>query len=258
MLFSWLKRRRRAKLLAEPFPAEWLVHLQENFAQFGTLAESEQAKLRDDLRIFIAERDWDGCGGLPMTDEIKVTVAGQACLLVLGLSIDLYRRVPTILVYPEGYRVPVKEPLGGDAYLESESSRLGEAHYGGPVILSWDEVLEGGRHPGSGSNLVFHEFAHQLDMADGSVDGTPPMDSRELARRWHDIMSREFRRLERDSRSSRDTVLDPYGLTNEAEFFAVVTECFFDSPTPLRDEHAGLYELLREYYRQDPAERAER
>jgi Mlc titration factor MtfA (ptsG expression regulator) len=255
MLFSWLKRRRRAQILAQPFSPEWLEDLKANVAHYRQLSQAEQAKLRDDLRIFISERDWEGCGGLPMTDEIKVTIAAQACLLILGLTIDFYRRVPTILVYPTGYRAPAKESMGGDAYLETESSRLGEAHYGGPVILSWDEVLDGGQHPGAGTNLVFHEFAHQLDMLDGSVDGTPPTDSRAQARRWHDVMSAEFRRLARDNEAGRETVLDPYGLTNEAEFFAVATECFFDAPGPLREEHPDLYTLLQEYYRQDPAAR---
>jgi Mlc titration factor MtfA (ptsG expression regulator) len=255
MLFPWSKRHRRDALLAEPFPPDWLGHLNANVAIYSRLSETEQAKLRDDLRIFIAEREWEGCGGLPLTDEIKVTVAALACLLVLGLDIDLYRRVPTILVYPKGYRAPVQEPMGGDTYLETESSRLGEAHYGGPVILSWDEVLEGGRHPGSGSNLVFHEFAHQLDMLDGTVNGTPPLTDHRLAKRWHDIMNAEYRRLERDTRAGRQSVLDPYGLTNEGEFFAVATECFFDSPGPLRDEHPKLYKLLSDYYRQDPTAR---
>jgi MtfA peptidase len=255
MLFSWLKRRRRRQLLAQPFPSEWLDILTSNVAYYHLLADTEQAKLRDDLRVFIAERQWEGCGGLEMTEEIQVTVAAQACLLVLARDIDLFRRVQTILVYPTGYRAPTQEPMGGETYLESESARLGEAHYGGPVILSWDEVLEGGRHPGGGSNLVLHEFAHQLDMLDGSMDGTPPLDSRKQARRWRKVMSMEFRRLSRADAVGRTSLLDPYGLTNEAEFFAVATETFFDQPGPLRDEHPELYDLLREYYRQDPASR---
>src|SRR5262245_58421391 len=114
MLFSWLRNRRRKALLAQPFPAEWLGYLRRNVVYYGYLTEAEQAKLRDDLRVFIAEKDWEGCGGLQVTDEMKVTIAAQAMLLVLAIPHDYYSRVPTILVYPHGYVVPgVQEDIGG-------------------------------------------------------------------------------------------------------------------------------------------------
>ncbi len=173
MLFSWLKKRRRRKILTEPFPPAWLDVVHNNVAHYQSLTGAEQAKLRDDLRIFIAEREWEGCGGLEMTDEIKVTIAAQACLLVLALDLDLYRKVQTILVYPSAYRAPPEIGILEAPRLVEEKDLLGEARYRGPVSLSWDEVLKGGRQPGTGENLVFHEFAHQLDMADGLIDGTP-------------------------------------------------------------------------------------
>jgi Mlc titration factor MtfA (ptsG expression regulator) len=255
MLFSWLRRRRRRKILARPFPPEWLGYLRKNVAHYQYLSEAEQAKLRDDLRIFIAEKYWEGCGGLHMTDEIKVTIAAQACLLLLNLEHNYYDRVLTILVYPHGYQVRGPEGGLGGAILEGTTDRLGEAHYRGPVILAWDEVLADGRHPNRGQNLVFHEFAHQLDMLDGVIDGTPPLRDRNQARRWHDIMTTEYQRLIRASEQGRATLLDKYGTTDEAEFFAVATECFFDRPTAMAQRHPQLYDLLREYYRQDPAAR---
>src|SRR5215831_808516 len=134
MLLSRLQRRRRRKLLAEPFPSKWLEYLQKNVAHYRFLSEAEQARLRDDLRIFIAEKSWEGCGGLRMTDEIKVTIAAQACLLVLGLEHNYYDRVQSILVYPRGY-LARDQHLGPDGVIREGESRLGEAHYRGPVIL---------------------------------------------------------------------------------------------------------------------------
>jgi Mlc titration factor MtfA (ptsG expression regulator) len=224
-------------------------------AQYRFLSEAEQQKLRDDLRVFIADRYWEGCNGLVLTDEMKVTVAAQACLLILGLEPALYNRLKTILIYPRGYAGPEQRPLGGPAILESQSARLGEAHYRGPVILSWEDVLEEGRSPRWGKNLVFHEFAHQLDMLDGAANGTPPLASAEEARRWKNVMTSEFRQLVEASERGKATLLDQYGAENEAEFFAVATECFFDRPVQLSRRHPQLYALLRDYYRQDPAKR---
>jgi hypothetical protein len=253
MVFSWLKQRRREKILAQPFPAEWLEHLQKNVACYGYLSPADRAKLRDDLRVFVAEKNWEGCGGLVMTAEIKVTIAALACLMALGLDRDCFARVLSILVYPSEYKVPVQRSHG-PLIVEGHDQRLGEAWYRGPVILSWDDVLWDARHPGEGGNLVFHEFAHQLDMLDRESDGTPPLGTRDQYRRWREVMTAEYDQLIADARAGRQTLLDPYGTTNEAEFFAVVTECFFDLPAPLRAEHPRLYQLLREYYRQNPVE----
>src|SRR5712692_5488815 len=135
MFFSWLKRSRRQKLLAEPFPAEWLRFLHDNVAHYHYLTEPEQAKLRDDLRVFVAEKRWEGCGGLQITDEIKVTIAAQACLLVLAMEEeDCFARVKSILVYPSGYRGP-SERDGATGFV-FDDAREGEAWYRGPVVLS--------------------------------------------------------------------------------------------------------------------------
>jgi Mlc titration factor MtfA (ptsG expression regulator) len=251
MIFSWLKRWRRRRLLARPFPETWLGYLRKNVAHYDYLTAAEQAKLRDDLRVFVAEKNWEGCGGLRMTDEIKVTIAAQACLLVLALEHNYYDRVLSVLVYPHGY-------LGGGdgegGHFRGEG-RLGEAWYRGPVVLAWDHVRYEGRHPREGHNVVYHEFAHQLDMLDGVINGTPPLAGKEQAKRWHEVMTAEYQRLVSASEHGRATLLDHYGATNEGEFFAVCTECFFDRPVEMRRQHPQLYDLLREYYRQDPAER---
>jgi MtfA peptidase len=256
MLFSWLKSNRRRTLLAEPFPSEWLSYLHKNVLHYSWLSEAEQARLRDDLRVFSAEKHWEGCGGLEINDEMKVTVAAHACLLILGLNIDCYNRVPTILIYPSGFQIPSKYD-GTDVIFEGDAA-IGQAVYRGPVILSWEDVLAEGRDPGGGRNVVFHEFAHELDMLNGSIDGTPLLETDELTQRWQQVMTREFERLIAASDRGQATLLDDYGATNEGEFFAVATECFFNQPVEMQRRHRRLYELLREYYRQDPAARSSR
>ncbi|HEV3439621.1 MAG TPA: M90 family metallopeptidase [Gemmata sp.] len=251
MLFSWLDRRRREHILAAPFRADWLDYLQKNVALYSFLSATDQAKLRDDLRIFISEKSWEGCGGLTMTDEIKVTIAAQACLLLLGVEHEYFDHVQTILVYPSAYRAPDGE-VGPDGVVHEGIGRLGEAWPGGPVILGWDAVLEGGRNPEKGNNVVLHEFAHQLDFLDGLADGTPPLRSAEEYRRWHAVMTAEYDRLCKASDQGKATVLDQYGATNPAEFFAVATECFFEKPLQLQHSHPQMYDVLRDYYFQNP------
>lgn len=255
MLFSWLKKRRRRKVLAASFPAAWEDYLQRNVAHYRFLTPAEQARLRDDLRIFIAEKNWEGCGGLAMTDEIQVTIAAQACLLVLGMEHNYFDRVQSILVYPHGFVDP-RENAGAGGLLRMTGVPLeGQAVYLGPVILSWDEVRDESRHPRRGRNVVFHEFAHQLDMLDGVINGTPPLVDRQQRERWKRVMTAEYRKLLEASAEGRATLLDQYGTTNEGEFFAVATECFFDRPAEMERRHPELYDLLRTYYRQDPAAR---
>jgi Mlc titration factor MtfA (ptsG expression regulator) len=254
MLFSWLRNRRRRNLLAEPFPATWDTILQENVKHETVLGETERRKLRQVVQIIVAEKEWEGCRGLDMTEEITVTIAGLAAVLILGFEDFYFDNVQTILVYPDEFVVREEHSIAGNVLIEEDSGRLGEAHKRGPVILTWKEVCENGRRPGFGQNLVFHEFAHQLDMLNGEFDGTPNLPTRALRERWGRVMQHEFRRLERAERHGRRTLLDPYGLENPAEFFAVTTECFFDAPQAMRERYPELYELFRDYYRQDPAQ----
>lgn len=256
MVFTWLRQRRRNRILATSFPAVWMEYLNDNVEHYSLLTESEQKKLRDDVQVFVAEKNWEGCGGLELTEEMKVTIAAQACLMALGLEGDVFAGVLSILVYPTSYAVPQERSYEGWS-ISGESARQGESWYRGPVILSWQDVCRDSLHPGGGRNLVWHEFAHQIDMLDRSTNGTPPLADRALRQRWHDVMTAEYERLLADAENGRATLLDTYGAENEAEFFAVATECFFDCPVELREEHRSLYELLRDYYRQDPATRLE-
>lgn len=252
MMFSWLRQRRRRQLLAEPFPAEWDAILASHVRDYRWLAEDERRRLQDDARIFVAEKHWEGCAGLELTDEMRVAVAGWACLLVLNRPHDYFGHVKSILLYPESYVGP---DMTREGLVHEDIELLGQAHYRGPVILSWRDVAAASRPRSRRQNVVLHEFAHQLDMQDRSVDGTPPLDSREDYQAWVEVMNREYDRLTDDWAAGRPTVLDPYGASDEAEFFAVATEAFFVQPLSLVSEHPELYELLKRFYRQDTAAR---
>lgn len=259
-MFDWWRERKRDKILEQPFPAEHVEVLERNVKHYQRLPPEAQQRLRDLVQVFVAEKNWEGCGGLELTDEMKVTIAAQACLLVLELPHRLFENVESILVYPS----TVLRPEQKDGVFVRSSSvvasgpiaLLGEAHVRGPVILAWDRVLRDGKQPRDGNNLVYHEFAHKLDMLDGHPDGTPPLASRAERERWHRVFERAFLALRQRSERGQRTFIDEYGATNEAEFFAVATEHFFDQPRELRAADAALYEALSEFYRQDPARTA--
>jgi Mlc titration factor MtfA (ptsG expression regulator) len=254
-MFGFFKRRRRERLRAQPFPPEWLKILEKNCPFYGRLSEADRRGLRGLIQVFVAEKNFEGCGGLAMTDEIKVTIAAQACLLLLHRETDIYPRLYSILVYPSAYVAKSLRPIGGGFVLEGEEGRLGEAWKDGAVVLSWDDVLSGAADPRDGHNVVLHEFAHQLDHEDGVADGAPILACRSHYVAWARVLGAEYEQLRADARRGRKSVLDKYGATEPAEFFAVATECFFEKPEQLRKKHPELYDELREFYRQDPAAR---
>lgn len=251
MFGSYFKNRRRLKLLAQPLAVEWQAIIERNVAVYARLSSEQQRRLRDCTQIILAERPFEGCRGLVMTDEVQVTIAAQAALLLLGEEGYYFDRVPSILVYPAAY---VREhSLGWQGPVDQDSEMLGESWHRGSIILSWPAVLAGGRDAGDGQNLVLHEFAHHLDGLDGEMGGTPPLLRRSAQRHWHDVFDREYRTLCDDVEQGRVTLLDPYGATNQAELFAVATECFFERPLELRERHAELFECLSGFYKLDPA-----
>jgi MtfA peptidase len=252
-MFNFFKQRRRDRVRSQPFSPAWLTTIQTNVPIFNCLPQADQRELQGHIQVFLAEKFFEGCGGLELTDEIKVTVAAQACLLLLHRDSDYYPRLITILVYPHAYVAKTIEPIGGGVALEGETARLGEAWKDGVVVLSWDDVRQGASDLHDGHNVVLHEFAHQLDQEDGSADGAPILEHHSQYVTWARVLSDEYDQLRRDTEQGRTDVLDEYGATNPAEFFAVVTECFFEKPNQLRRKHPQLYEELKAYYRQDPA-----
>ncbi|MCE9606810.1 MAG: zinc-dependent peptidase [Planctomycetia bacterium] len=256
MLFYWLKVHRRKKLLTRPFPLEWLQAIEKNVHLYGTLTEDERSQVHGYVQVFVAEKNWEACNGLTMTDEIRVTIAAQVAILTLGLPSQYFDHVLSVLVYPDTYVAERETAKVGGVVEVGDSARLGEAWYRGPVILAWGDVLKEGRGERRGHNVVLHEFAHQLDMLNGrDVDGTPPLESVDQDRRWTEVIRRRYRQLVDDCELGRATPLDCYGATNIAEFFAVATELFFERPAVMKSRLEDLYGMMREFYRQDPAAR---
>jgi Mlc titration factor MtfA (ptsG expression regulator) len=250
MVFRWLRRRRA---LRAPFPAAWEPFL-EGLRFFSALTEAERARLRKIVQVLVAEKHWEGCGGLVLTEEKQVVIAAQAARLILHVEHRWFHNVMSILVYPTTYASPL-ERRGADGIVTQGKPLLGEAWHQGPVVIAWDAVEEARLAPQPGQNVVLHEFAHKLDMLDGYVDGTPPLSGGGSYRIWARVMGEEYERLVEEARRGRRTVLDAYGATDHGEFFAVATECFFERPLPLRADCPTLYDLLCRYFGQDPASR---
>lgn len=248
----WLKRRRRKKLRQRPFPKEWETILRKCVSVYRRLSAEDQAELRGHIQVFLAEKDFEGAGGLEITDRIRVVIAAQACVLLLHRKTDYYPSLRTIIVYPEPYVAPVSKRLPGGLVVEKPESRLGESWSRGSLVLAWDEVRRSAHDHGDPHNVVLHEFAHQLDSEDGAHDGAPVLQHGSMYVAWARVLGREYRKLVRDLQRRQATCLDSYGATNPAEFFAVVTEAFFGQPRQLKQCHPELYEQLQLFYQQDP------
>lgn len=246
-------RRGRARLRGRRFPRAWSDVLKRNVPQYRYLSDEERGRLQGHIQVFLAEKRFEGCGGLEMTDEIRLTIAGQACLLLLNLEeADYYSRLRSVLVYPGTVRPAYADSLASGVLAPDEAPVLGQSWGHGTVILAWDSV-RGSASAADGRNLVLHEFAHQLDQEDGEADGTPYLERTSPLHRWERIMREHYADLREAAEDGQSTLLDPYGATSPAEFFAVSTETFFERPADLQRDHPALYEQLARYYRQDPA-----
>lgn len=253
MVFG-LTRRRRDLLRARPVPHAWRAILQRNLSIFRRLSPGDRAELLGHVHVFLAEKHFEGCGGLELTEEIRVTIAAQACVLLLHRETDYYPELISILVYPSGYTAREEHHVGGGIWQEGAEDRLGHTARGmSALVLAWDSARHGAADPGSGENLILHEFAHQLDFENREIDGTPALDTHGEYVAWARIMSVEFEALRNAHDAEMPTLLDGYGATNPAEFFAVCTEAFFERPRALRSTHPALYAELRRFFRQDPA-----
>lgn len=253
MVFDLFKSRRRQRLRAQPAPLAWRAILERNLSVFNRLPAEDQAELLGHTRIFLAEKHFEGCGGLELTDEIRVTIAAQACLLLLHRETDYYPELISILVYPSGYTAVEERHIGGGIWSDAGEDRLG--HTGQrlrALVLAWDAARRGAAAPTDGENLVLHEFAHQLDFENQQSDGTPALETRGDYLAWARVMSAEFEALRDASDAGVPTLLDSYGATDPAEFFAVITEVFFERPRALRRLHPALFGQLKRFYRQDP------
>jgi Mlc titration factor MtfA (ptsG expression regulator) len=253
---SWIhpfRTARRNRATSRQFPEPWDRIVAANVLLDARLPAGDRIELRRRMQVFLAEKRFEGVGGLEMTDEIRVTVAAQACLLLLHRGDGDYPALSTILVYPTAYRVPILEHSADGMVTEGHQVRLGEAWNAETIILSWDDVRGGAAGDDNGRNVVFHEFAHQLDMEDRDANGAPVLADHAMYAAWARVLGHEYEQLRSAVERRERTLLDAYGTQSPAEFFAVATEAFFEKPIKLRDEHSELYAQLREFYRQDPA-----
>ena len=253
-MFGFFKNRRRAALRAQQFPETWRAHVERNVPYAIALSREEHAELLGHIQVFLAEKRFEGCGGLVITDEIRVTIAAQACILLLHRDTDYYPGLSSILVYPSTYLVPGGQTAGG-LVSDDAQPRLGESWSRGAVVLAWDSVLSGAADIHDGHNVVLHEFAHQLDQENGDGPGVPRLPQRSMYVAWARVLGQAYAELVHAMQHHHRAFIDGYGATNPAEFFAVVTENFFEKPQQLRAKQPALYEQLRAFYRQDPASR---
>lgn len=250
------RRRRHERLAGEPTPDHWESLIDENVPHVRMLSDGERERLYDLMQIFLGEKQFEGAGGFEVDDEVRLTIAAQACLLLLGQEGSaVYPRLKSVVVYPSPF-VSRGETHNADGTVDvGRQVRLGESWGAGTLVLAWDAVVGGAVGVGDGQNVVFHEFAHQLDSEETSSQGAPLLPERAMYRRWAAVLGEEYRQLIDDLENDEPTLLDAYGATNAAEFFAVATEFFFERPRQLKHRHGALYEQLALFYKQDPAVR---
>ncbi|MFH2056927.1 MAG: M90 family metallopeptidase [bacterium] len=250
-----LKSRRRRRWRSEPLPPEWIEIIERNVPCYRYLKAAERLELHGHIQVFLHEKEFEGCEGLEVTDEIRVTIAAQACVLLLHRETDYFPMMTSILVYPHHYFAHTVKRQPGGLVQERMQGRLGESWLRGPIVLSWDDVLRGAADPSDGHNVVFHEFAHQLDSESGAMEGAPSLPEATMYTAWARVLSNEYKSLLADLQRHHQPLIDAYGATSPAEFFAVVTEAFFEKPLQLKSRHPELYEQMRIFYQQDPASR---
>lgn len=243
---------RRKKIQQQPFPAAWRQILKQRMPYFRALPTDLQLQLKKLIQVFVAEKQFVGCAGLTVTDEMKVTIAAQACLLLLNKPAHYYPKLQQILIYPAAFVVPAQQSDAAGVVSESAQVRLGESWHTGQIVLSWVDTLHSAAICNDGHNLVIHEFAHQLDQLKGQATGAPLLRSREAYQEWSQVLSREFEQLQRQLAQGLPTLFDSYAATNPAEFFAVISEVFFEQPDLFAAQHPALYQQLKSFYALDP------
>lgn len=258
VLLIWLgliyqRKRVREKLKAAEFNPAWILILQKNLALYNRLPDDLRKRLHGLINVFLHEKVFSGYNGLEIDDEIRVTIAAQACMLLLNRDDELYPSLKNIYVYPGAFR-SMQETSDGMVTTMEEITRIGESWQRGHVVLSWQHSRQGAMDQDDGHNVVYHEFAHQLDHEDGAIDGTPVLDSAENYRAWSEVFGQEYFRLREKISANRQSLIDGYGAVSEGEFFAVVTELFFERPRLFADEHPELYQQLEKFYRLNPLE----
>jgi hypothetical protein len=248
----YLRERKRQRIRRQPFPAAWREILKQRVPYVRTLPADLQLQLKRHIQVFIAEKTFIGCDGLRITDEMRVTIAAQACLLILNRARGYYPKLREILVYPGSFVVEREHTDGIGVAHHARQVLSGESWEHGQVVLSWHDTLEGAAIPDDGQNVVIHEFAHQLDQETGFANGAPVLPRRDQYARWSQVLGAEFRHLQSAASEREDSLFSDYGASDPAEFFAVISEVFFEQPARMAQEHPALYQELALFYRLDP------
>ena len=240
MVFWFYRSWRRGRLQDKPFPEHWKQILADRYEFYGKLDEEQLQTFHTHLKVFLWEKHWEGAGGLEVTEEMKVLISAAAARIARGLPLSVYDRLREIVIYPSHYMHPDQE----------HKVVMGQAHHFGTVVLSWDAVQRGIAVPNNARDTAIHEFAHVLDAADGVFDGTPLLEKGRDYPRWAEVMGRHFAKLQE---APFQGCLRSYGAKNEAEFFAVATEAFFETPAQLRECAPDLYEILANFFKVEPS-----
>lgn len=250
--WSIYRRRRREALFRQPLAPERAAILARNLTLYPRLPPEHRRALEGLVNVFLDGKEFVGCDGLAVTEEMRVTVAGNACLLRLGGGRRDFPGFRTILMYPDSF---VTEQTTYDGLVETREHnvRAGESWHRGPVVLAWADIEEDLDHAGDGRNVVLHEFAHKLDEENDRMDGLPILRDRSQYAEWRAVLNREYETLRRQAETGRQSTLDPYGAESPAEFFAVATEAFFEMSDVVKEQLPELYEQLRRFYNLDPA-----
>lgn len=245
------KRLRYIHLRKKTFPSHWTVIIERNVPLYKHLSESLRRRLYGHINVLLAQKIFKGCGGLQITNEIKLTIAAQAALLLLSEKGNYFSKLRLILVYPSAFIAGQTTPFG-EYYLEETQVKTGESWQIGIVVLSWQDIQYDAKHWQDGRNVVLHEFAHQLDQEGGSASGVPILEKRSDYVTWGRVFRKEYEQLCYEVERGMETVMDEYGATAPAEFFAVATETFFEKPFPMKRKHPELFNELKRYYKLDP------
>ena len=248
-----LRKLRHDSLKKQRFPLEWLEILENELPLYNHLPEPIKQRLIPHIQVFLAEKQFIGCQGLQITDNIRLIIAAQACLLALNLRENYYPKLKMILVYPHIFQI--KRAIAVDEYIVEEQENIvsGES-WGkeGQVILSWHIIQQDLNNWQDGHNVIFHEFAHQLDQQEGIANGVPPLKNKSDYQQWSRIFTEEYQQLQSQIENGLKLTIDPYGATHPAEFFAVVTEIFLEKAQILKQFHPQLFQILKNYYQLDP------
>lgn len=248
-----IKKNHRLEVMEQEFPPEYIDFLQENLSLYKILPEELKLQLHKKILVFLDEKPFEGCGGIEITDEIRVTIAGQASMLLLNKKDEFFSILTSVIVYPSAY-IAKEVDYNTGSIVDSDHVRLGESWNSGVLVLAWDDVKRGAIDIKDGQNVVLHEFAHQLDQEDGSGNGAPILEQSSVYVSWARVLGKEFEVLQKKKKKHKKSVMDKYGATNPAEFFAVATETFFEKSWQMKQKHPELYEELKNYYKVDPLE----